>query len=477
VTEPAAAEDTATERGPYSEPSPSAIELVSLCDARFGAKYIARLTDPQGAKAALGTRCHSIAEAYQRDGTAPNRAETFEIIKYGTPKTYYPGRIVSNILHHLPPAGTTPNVEGRMSFVHRGITFNGRIDWQNETTIGDHKFTSNPYGSWVKTPDKLTRDPQRIMYSHDWFARHDADTVTAQWTYGDFNAKSSRVIKVEGSRVEIRNLLDEVVMPAAEKLLRYVSDQRDWNSLPKNTTACGTFPPNGCPYAAQCTRTKQQRIEGLMTSPYLLKIRAQKAAADAKAAAAVAPTPAQAPANDVPSADVETDEADAKVAIVGAINPPGEAADAPLDAPESKPSAPSEAPKRGRGRPPKAKVEAPGAAETQPAAAQSADTKKSLVLLINTIAMRGMPDVIFASDLIAQANNHIKSSYDVLDYRAGGNDAVDYGKGAGLLAACIVGLIEDLPADSVVYLDTTSPEGSLALQPLMAAATTVLRGN
>ena len=51
-----------------------------------------------------------------------------------------------------------------------------------------------------------------------------------------------------------------------------------------------------------------------------------------------------------------------------------------------------------------------------------------------------------------------------------------FGEGQGLLSACIAGLLEDLPSDTVLVLDTKSPEGMIALQPCMAAATTVIRG-
>lgn len=523
---------------PYSNPSASALGLVELCDARAGARYVARLPDPEGEKAKLGTRCHKIAEEYLRDGAAPNRSETFDIISNGSPKTYYPGRIVSNILHHLPPAGSTPNVEHKVTLVHRGITFNGSIDWTDDKTVGDHKFTSAL--KYAKTADDLVHDPQRILYAADWFSKHDADVLNMQWTYGAFDAKSSKPVRLTVHRGEVMAKLDSEIMPLAERLLRYVSDNVDWRTLPKNFEACSKFPPNGCPYVKDCPRSFKDKVRATMGSEFLEKLKAKKAAqlaGGAEPTSTVAAVPASPVVNDaariVPSNDVEHDEEDAAAAVVGAINPPGEAVDFEEEPEVAEPVeevAPVvEAPKRGRGRPkkdaPAAAVAAtPSAADVAEEAArarrretvkavmaktqaaleaaapatsttisdsaaqaqisadieQRAGERKGLVLLVDCVPLRGMSDVTHASDLIEQAHAHVRASYSseshtCLDYRDG-TQGIDFGKGAGFLVASIKGLIEDLPSDTVVFLDTRSAEGSLVLQSFLSAATTVVRG-
>lgn len=524
---------------PYSKPSPSALDLVETCEARAGARYVARIKPPEKpGKNTVGTRAHEITAAYLCDGKAPNLGETMTIVINGTPKTFYPGKIARNIFHHLPPAGTVPDVERKLTLVHRGITFNGSIDFETASMSGDHKFTSNAYGDWIKTPDKLLKDVQRIIYAADWFARYDADELPQQWTYGQFDCRASRPIKFMSQRVETVLALDNVVMPLAEKLLGWVAKGVDWKTLPKNLGACGKFPPDGCPYLRECPRTYTERVKAgaVMASAFADRLRAKKEAREAAAAggAQVQPTAAalvSQPVNVVgdvtPSNDVENDEEAAKAAIVGAINPPGEAGDV-LDAPdddatpeESEAPAAPEAPaqpapvaeKKPRGRPRKdaagaasapkpngnpnyvkteagtyAPVASPAAVSTAPVAPDEPRTarvdsdesserlteqpadKKSLIVFVDCFGARGFGEVTYASDIIEQAHAHVRKSADVVDYRM-----IDYAKGAGFLAASIAGLIEDLPADTIVVLDTHSPEGMIALQPFMAAATQVVR--
>lgn len=528
------------------------MSLVDTCEARAGARYIAGLKEPEGMKAALGTRCHAITAEYLSKGTAPNRAETFEIPKRGgKPTVFYPGRIVWNVLTHLPPAGTVPNVERKISLNWGGIQFHreSSIDMDLDTGFGDHKFTTSL--EYAKTPAELRTDTQRVIYSADWFQRHDADELIGQWTYGQFDCKGSRKVLVPATRKEIATLMSEVIVPKAEKLLGWIAKGVDWRTLPKNTNMCGKFPPFGCPYASQCPRTKDEKRQMVRSalgftqsekkvqigmSSFMEKLRAKKAQAGV-ANTNASPEPVSALAakvEETPSDDIEHDAEDAAAAIVGAINPPGEAGDV-LDAPDdesesaadidqsmersmvgTKAQQAADEPadvghKKRRGRPagtknkPKTNLEKQLEASLVPdsQAAMSAYVAPTLkgveqtgeaeyleqaaadggkpitLLLVDCFIARGaglLNEAIYASDLIAQAHGHIKETYHVLDYRSGGAPELEFGKGPGLLAACIEGLIQDLPAGCVVVLDTRSPEGQVALQPLVAASISVVRG-
>lgn len=557
--------EEAKKREPYTTPSPSALSLVDMCEARAGARYIEGLKEPEGAKAALGTRGHAITADYLSKGTGPNRAETFDITgRFGKVTTFYPGRMVWNILTHLPPAGTVPNVEKKISLEWKGIKFHERssIDWENVDGYGDHKFTTSL--DYAKRPEQLIGDTQRIIYAADWFQRHDADTTVGQWTYGQFDAKASRKVLVPAQRAEIAGLMDEVIVPKAEKLLGWIVKGVDWRTLPKNTSQCGTFPPYGCPYAAQCPRTTTERRETIRKSlgfpqrpvgttdqtkvqigmsSFMEKLRAKKAQqASGAAQTAAANTNSE---QVVASEDIEHDAEEAAAAIVGAINPPGEAGDVvDVAAPEESESAedvPVEQPvktlkdvmveklaaaeqpvKKPRGRPAgsknkaaqttlehqlEASITAPvkAAVVVSPAAFTKVEQaigavasgsgaytqemteafsaaqagKPITLLLVDCFIARSagsLDEAVYASDLIAQAHQHIKTTYTVLDYRACGHPELEYGKGAGLLAACIEGLIQDLPAGCVVVVDTRTPEGQIALQPLVAASISVVRG-
>lgn len=491
--------DAVTVSDLYTRPSPSALQLVDMCEARAAGKYVARLPDSgDSQKAQLGSRCHAITADYASKGTVPPNHETFEIVKNGTPRTYYPGRIVRNILHRLPfAAGTVPNVEHKLTLKWRGIEFNGSIDWETAKLQGDHKFTTDlSYGFDANGRNKdgkdLRLDAQRIIYGADWFMRHDDDDdeLTQQWTYGQFDCKASRAVTLVATRAEIFKLLDDVIMPNAEKLLGWVQKQVDWNTLPKNTNACSKFPPTGCPYSSKCTRTQRERIHGLMASDFIARLKAKDAA---KAGGTVPPAvaaPVTVIVNDAPSTDVETDVEDAVAAIAGTvspINPPGEAADLPESATVAEKTAASAEPKK-RGRPRKDATPAAAAAQSEQDAvtAQSKDAGatwtvvkdiktedlKGFYLLIDCLPVRGAlgNDMIHAADLIAQAHEHVRKECEVLDFRL-----VEYGKGAGMLAATMEVIVSELPDGSVVYLDTKSAEGSVVLQTLMSKASAVIR--
>lgn len=487
--------DVVTVEDLYTRPSPSALQLVDMCQARAGAKYIARLPDSgDSQKANLGSRCHAITADYASKGTVPPNHETFEIVKNGTPRTYYPGRIVRNILHRLPfAAGTVPNVEHKLTIKWRGIEFNGSIDWETEKLQGDHKFTTDlSYGFDNNLRNKdgkdLRLDAQRIVYGADWFMRHDDNELMQQWTYGQFDCKASRAVKLLATRAELFKLLDDVIMPNAEKLLGWVQKQVDWNTLPKNTNACSKFPPTGCPYSSKCTRTQRERIHGLMSSEFMARLKAKDAA---KAAGGSVPPPAATVAapvtvivNDAPSTDVETDVEDAVAAIAGTvspINPPGEAADLPEAATVAEKTAASAEPKK-RGRPRKdgtsatiTQISAAAeslASELADATAVDAAPARGFYLLIDCLPVRGAlgNDMIHAADLIAQAHAHVRKECEVLDFRL-----VEYGKGAGMLAATMEVIVSELPDGSVVYLDSKTHEGSVVLQTLMSKASAVIR--
>jgi hypothetical protein len=456
----------------YTRPSPSAISLHRLCEARAGARYVARLEDTQKKeKANLGSRCHAIAEEYLKNATAPNRYETFDVVTNGSAKTYYPGRIVYNILQHLPPAGSVPDVEQALILEWRGISFNGRMDWLTDVGVGDHKFTSST--KYALTPDELIHDDQRIIYCADWFQRHpDRDTMIAQWTYGQFDCKHSLVVKVPARRSKIFELLDEVVMPAAQKLLKNVADQVDWNTLPKNFAACEKYPPDGCPYSGQCKKTDKQRIRSvIMGSALLDRIRAAKGVNTN----AVAPVVVAVVDDKTVASEVEHDAADAANMIAGAINPPGEAADVAIDEPTPIVAATVEAKKRGRPKKaePVATVAKPVAPVTEPTADEikAAEPQgNNLVLFVNCMPTKGFGALTSAADLIAQAKAHTAKEFEVPDYRL-----ADYGKGQGFLAATLEALIAELPANTCIVLEDSS-EFAIALQPFLAAATVVVRG-
>lgn len=510
-------------------PSPSAIEVMRRCECAYGAKYVAKLPEAQGAKAALGDRCHHITgEDYLRDGKAPNRSEQFDIteIANGSPKTktYYPGRIAQNIFHHLPPAGSVRDVEGNIGFTYKGITFNGRKDWGlpwlpgvQPPLLGDHKFTSSV--AYVKAAETLHADVQKVIYQADLFlnpANEGCDEGVAQWTYGTFDAKDSRKVVLPLYRKDFQPLLDGL-LPTVEHMARIISDRTDWTSLKptglttlndRGRNACEDTFGKPCAFRDHCTHGSKNATRGLpaifgpvpgrsepttsngvrqMGSSLLerLKVRSAAAAvANGNAAPALsapddAPTPP--PAAPAVAAAVEPPQP--------TINPPGEACDMPK---AEEPAAPVVAPetteaKRGRGRPkkdaaPSAPTPLAGVKVIEETSAPERADGKHLILLIDVLVQKAdttgaFSEVLEASDLIAQANRHIATQFPEITNETGPHYMFHaFGKGRAMLATTLQAIVADLPAATVVAISTRSPEGADALQTLVEASAVVFRG-
>lgn len=479
--------------------SASSYEKFALrCERWWGFNKIEGKPDPDGDKANLGKRCHSITEDYLRDGTAPNRAETFVISQYGSPKTYYPGRIVSNILHHLPPAGSVARLEEKLDFRFKGIDFTGYIDWQDPEIIGDHKFTSSL--QYAKSAEKLLTDPQGVIYRTARWLESDAKSATLQWTYGQFDCKASRKVVLPVVR-EFESI--DRMMPTIERMAHAKATITEANSLPatglklrqgEKQIACEMF--GGCPNhpskggscAVSGTQTHKGKIGAhFMSSSIMEKMRARKAAADAAANGGAAPvsTPS-APETVAPAvaAAVAADMAAiAKAQLpAGEINPPGEASqplpkeetEAPVPAAQAGAALPAEAPKRGRGRPPKTEAApaAPSAANDVNTFAGAPDTSVINSLFVDCRKVKGvMQDGVDACELIAKAHKLVCEDQHVKHYKF-----LDYGAGPGALSVALGMLLVELKSISVVYVSTGTPEARDVLQTLIEHSRNVFVG-
>jgi len=139
--------------------SPSQIKRFRLCPRKSAFQLTSHTPAPSTWVGAndLGTRCHSIAEAWLRDGLFPDITETFAFERGGRSETAYPGAIVTAGLHLLP----TP----RTAHVEVGLASGGyasRADWtEDDGTVGDHKFVRDL--SYALSPDDLAGDPQAVI--------------------------------------------------------------------------------------------------------------------------------------------------------------------------------------------------------------------------------------------------------------------------------------------------------------------------
>jgi hypothetical protein len=153
---------------------------------------------PDGS-AILGTRVHTIAENYLRDGTEPDQEEALKTLSQYGEKVHYPGRIFAQGIPLLPPPGTCL-VEGKVTFTTPRHRWQGTRDmvcatrgsslvWNplfgiqagDRIRVGDHKTTSNPV--YAKDAQDLRTDIQAILYSWDAIESYSLGQVDLQWIY------------------------------------------------------------------------------------------------------------------------------------------------------------------------------------------------------------------------------------------------------------------------------------------------------
>jgi hypothetical protein len=451
------------------------------CKRFWHFRYVERIPVKQGDKAALGTRCHKIGnEDYLRDGKAPNRSEQFEIVQNGSPRKFYPGRIVSNILHHLPPAGSVSRVEERLNLTYKGHELLGFVDWQTDDLVGDLKFTSGL--DYAKSEADLLVDTQRSIYTGARMLESDDKEVTAQWTYGTFDAKHSKKVRLTVLRPQALADLDRLVPTMDEMvLLAERSSAMDVEPTIAEHT-CNAF-NQVCPAYDRCRPSAKSRIAAnsvtkiggirQMGSAALDRLRAARAKASGVVEEKVAPEVAAKVAADVAKV-AELQATKSPVMVAGAINPPGEACEPPPD-PKAKLEvvAEADAPKRGRGRPRKDGTVAEPKALPAPVEAAPSDVKLATLYVDCFPVKRFANDVelVEASELIEAANAIVCGELDVPHY-----SLVDWGKGRGALHVALTHVLSTREGTYNVLLSTRSSQGVDALQAFTEAAAVVIRG-
>lgn len=469
---------------PYSV-SPSSYDTFE-CPRKWAYDKIDRIPRTQSPKAALGTRCHSIAEAYLKEATLPNALERMTITTgSGKPQTFYPGQIVSNILHHLPRAGSVSATEVKWSFTYKGFTFGGYKDWETSDTVGDHKFTTSL--QYALTSQGLRADPQRILYTaHSFVADHLLKEITAQWTYGEFAAKQSTRVRLKVLRNEYEREVDSL-LPRSEQMVRGRETWTEAGQAPTNTSVCSKY--GGCAYLLRCQPSASKRVVS-MASAALEKIKARQAARAGNAVTDTLGTPLPTTVTPgVPDLKPETAAAAGQInsPVAERVAPPAETVVIPEAETVGVPAEHvviAEKPKRGPGRPKKdATAATPAPAPTSdkqpwpletPAADPApvtANARNLRILYVNCRPNKINGVVVRdAVDIIAEANSAICDELDVDHYAL-----IEYGKGRGALAVAIGQYVEQQTMPFDVTIDVVSPEAHDALQAFAQRAGMIVR--
>lgn len=316
--------------------SPTQLDTSFSCLRLFGFKYLTDLPKPpQEAGALLGSEVHSVAEAYLKNGTQPDRNTD-------------PGRIFIGGLPYLPPPGSG-GVEGTFSIEIGGIWFRGIVDlltrggllphWSygDIPVVVDHKTSSNPkeYGL---TPSTLVDNVQALLYVYYAIAKFNASTVGGRWLY--YKTKGRELCYPVDMLWDSQDVFRrfEPILERARLLKKLWDEKPDPNSLDPSPESCDKY--RGCPYRALCKITPVELSVGLfkkanqgdekMIQSMKERLAAQQAAKQQPAPAPATPVVTQQPAP-APATPVVTQQTDG-------INPPIPGRTAPLPKPAPMPN-------------------------------------------------------------------------------------------------------------------------------------------
>lgn len=473
--------------------SPSQFKTARACERRWYLEKVEGFGSPPTRATALGSEVHAILEAYQRTDAAPPDNDA--------------GRVAAPVLPLLPPRRDVVLIEEERTFILplSGAAVLCRIDFATKNQAGhvepwDFKTTSSP--KYAQTPETLATDLQMACYAHalspaaDVRVRH---LVTL--TRGKPRAWEVSAPSWLDSRAEIIHSLDVL----AERLIDLRTDGRR-DAARKNLDACNDY--GGCPHRGRCFGSGSEPGKGNRMATMLEKMRAMKEAAAGKPPApeaSVATTPVV-PAPPAPApAKTQSDYRAAEFASAASETEADRAASVAITPPDMPgPDAPPLEPRK-RGRPVGSKnkpknvdLDFPGPS-LAPAAVESIATgvpdfvgragvgavvtqvvpdtavpvvpapppPVGITILVDCLAVRGM----VAQDLgpyVAAACLEVAGAAEVADYRL-----IDYGKGAGLLAAVIRAAP---PAPGIYSISSRGPAAGVALEVLEALADVVIRG-
>lgn len=331
--------------------SPSRVKDCSGCPRKWAfsslAKFPIRIA-PHLLKAREdGEELHAHAEAYLKDGTLPPR----------TPM----GKVTLKVINAglLPEPGTCGIEQSYQGEYEDGVIFFGRVDFDFEDGLGDHKSSSDPKQYGLTTEEGTGRwikdDPQAIIYSWLWLEKYpERHEVRLKWIYYPKKSGPPMVTEVVIPRDEVEARMEDQILPWARYMaVRKVDfeaikpekislDDTAWlcNLFPHYPAACGGT-GHFCDYVSLCKMyggsTSEEAKERNMAISIADRIKKTTTPNDP-----VTETPREQP---LAAAQSMKDKLSKIQAETGAVLPP-EAGDAIVE----EPTPPV---KRGRGRPSK----------------------------------------------------------------------------------------------------------------------------
>lgn len=241
--------------------SASSIELWNLCRRRWAFRYLAGLETESGQAAEAGKWVHALLEK-SKDNEPPLVAlwNGFDISR------------MARALHKHNPLDEGAVYEGEFVRTLYGLPFKGFVDRRSPKFILDYKTTGGSL-DYAKTPGKLKKDVQRLIYSEAY-----PEVEAALWVTGTWGNSASAVrrgdvlpfatqtaLLARDEKRDVDNFLQYVLMPA--EAIASVATGTDPFSFPLPTDAlapynspCQKFPPEGCPHFTKCHKSKNKSL-------------------------------------------------------------------------------------------------------------------------------------------------------------------------------------------------------------------------
>ena len=215
------------------------------CKRKWGFQYLDKIRSPPHPSAELGTRVHTVLEAWLKNGT-PFDLSTVE------------GQIAASGIHHLPLPGEA-EVEQGFTFQTPVAHYRGYIDARfgsDPPTVLDHKTTSDL--RWAKSEDDLRKDTQATLYAAEAMIRTGKDAVELRWVY--YTTKkpyTSRKVSLLVLKEDIQKNFDDIDATAAQIIDAY-KNFTTGKDLPPTPTSCGAY--GGCYFLKTCNLTPRDML-------------------------------------------------------------------------------------------------------------------------------------------------------------------------------------------------------------------------
>lgn len=264
--------------------SASQVDTYRECVRKWAWKYLEKIPDLPNSSARLGTKCHSVLEAWLLHGTYPDTQEIFQTqARDGHWVDHFPGQIVQAGLHLLPAPGIA-NVEGSFRLESRASAWRGFRDavfledlasitsqaFAPDPIVAqlpgiipvvlDHKTTAN--FRWMKSEDVLASDAQANIYAAKTMEDMATREVLARWVYYRTTGRP------EAKLVEVLFTVDhvaaqmEVLDAQAAEIHQLYQLRPKALELPASPEACGNY--GGCPHVQRCNLGTYERMVAQM---------------------------------------------------------------------------------------------------------------------------------------------------------------------------------------------------------------------